>query len=235
MHNNPLQNSQNGLAHLPTFVKEGFTLIELSIVLVIIGLIVGGILAGQDLISAASIRAQISQIEKYNAAVRAFQGKYGYLPGDIPDPTASSFGFKPRGVVQGTGGGNGLIQSGGASGDLPECGENGMVWVDLTTAALIGAGLTKNTVTCPIGSPTVDDVFPPAKIGNGNYVYVWSGGYSGAKNGNGINYFGVSSVTILGAGPIGTTGTSMTVNQVLHRQKSRRCLAAIRKRYYHVC
>jgi prepilin-type N-terminal cleavage/methylation domain-containing protein len=47
----------------------GFTLIEMSIVLVIIGLIVGGVLVGQDLIRAAYIRAQITQIEKFNTAV----------------------------------------------------------------------------------------------------------------------------------------------------------------------
>ena len=49
-------------------MKRGFTLIELSIVLVIIGLIVGGILVGQDLINAAAIRAQIAQVEKYQTA-----------------------------------------------------------------------------------------------------------------------------------------------------------------------
>ena len=43
--------------------NRGFTLIEMSIVLVIIGLVVGGVLVGQDLIRAAYERAQISQIE----------------------------------------------------------------------------------------------------------------------------------------------------------------------------
>ena len=42
--------------------KQGFTLIELSIVLVIIGLIVGGVLVGQDLIKGAEIRATVAQI-----------------------------------------------------------------------------------------------------------------------------------------------------------------------------
>ena len=89
--------------------KSGFTLIELSIVLVIIGLIVGGVLVGQDLIRAATVRAQISQIEKFNTAANTFFGKYGYLPGDIKDPEASNFGFAPRGPMPGEGDGNGLI------------------------------------------------------------------------------------------------------------------------------
>jgi prepilin-type N-terminal cleavage/methylation domain-containing protein len=54
----------------------GFTLIEMSIVLVVIGLIVGAIMVGQNLIAAAAIRAQITQIEKYNSAVNTFRGKY---------------------------------------------------------------------------------------------------------------------------------------------------------------
>jgi prepilin-type N-terminal cleavage/methylation domain-containing protein len=63
--------------------RAGFTLIELSIVLVIIGLVVGGVLVGRDLICAAELRAQISQIEKYNTAVNTFYGKYGGLPGPL--------------------------------------------------------------------------------------------------------------------------------------------------------
>src|SRR3984957_20998129 len=73
--------------------RNGFTLIELSIVLVIIGLIVGGILVGQDLIKAAEVRAQLLQIEKYNSAVNTFRGKFGGLPGDLALSLANQFGF----------------------------------------------------------------------------------------------------------------------------------------------
>jgi prepilin-type N-terminal cleavage/methylation domain-containing protein len=68
----------------PNLIQQaGFTLIELSIVLVIIGLIVGGVLVGQDLIKAAEIRATISQYEKYNAAMNTFRTKYNGMPGDL--------------------------------------------------------------------------------------------------------------------------------------------------------
>lgn len=72
---------------------HGFTLIELSIVIVIIGLVIGGVLVGRDLIKAAEIRAQISQIEEFKTAVNTFKVKYGYLPGDMPPSQASQLGF----------------------------------------------------------------------------------------------------------------------------------------------
>src|SRR5579883_2923623 len=93
--------------------EGGFTLIELSIVLVIIGLIVGGVLVGQDLIRAAQVRATISQIEKYNTAVNTFYGKYNALPGDIPAAQVAKLGFTvtaTRAGTQGRGDGNGLIE-----------------------------------------------------------------------------------------------------------------------------
>jgi prepilin-type N-terminal cleavage/methylation domain-containing protein len=48
--------------------KTGFTLIELSIVLVIIGLVVGGVLVGKDLIFAAQVRRAVSEAESFNTA-----------------------------------------------------------------------------------------------------------------------------------------------------------------------
>jgi prepilin-type N-terminal cleavage/methylation domain-containing protein len=69
-----------------------FTLIEMSIVLVIIGLIVGGVLVGQELIIASTVRAQISQLEKFTAAVYAFRGKYDCLPGDCINATLLGLG-----------------------------------------------------------------------------------------------------------------------------------------------
>jgi prepilin-type N-terminal cleavage/methylation domain-containing protein len=73
--------------------KNGFTLVELSIVLVIIGLIVGGVLVGRDLIKASEIRAQISQIEEFKTTFNTFKLKYGYIAGDMPPSQASQLGF----------------------------------------------------------------------------------------------------------------------------------------------
>jgi prepilin-type N-terminal cleavage/methylation domain-containing protein len=66
----------------------GFTLIELSIVLVIIGLIVGGILTGQELIKSATVRSEVSELENIETAIYAFRDKYGGLPGDLSNATA---------------------------------------------------------------------------------------------------------------------------------------------------
>ncbi len=90
-------------------LSPGFTLIELAIVLVIIGLIVGGVLVGQDLIAAARIRSQLSQIDKYNTAVITFRLKYNVLPGDMLPDQASAFGFFHRSGVHNDGDGDGYV------------------------------------------------------------------------------------------------------------------------------
>lgn len=62
--------------------EAGFSLVELSIVLIIIGLIVGGIMKGQDLIDSARLKSVVSQINNYQMAVRAYDDRFDRLPGD---------------------------------------------------------------------------------------------------------------------------------------------------------
>src|SRR5579872_1884494 len=65
----------------------GFTLIELSIVLVIIGFIVGGVLVGRDLIRSSELQSIITDKDRYKTAVYTFRSKFNELPGDMSDAT----------------------------------------------------------------------------------------------------------------------------------------------------
>lgn len=67
--------------------KSGFTLVELSIVLVIIGLLVGGVLLGKDLIHAAELRKTGSYLQQFQTTIQAFKLKYQCLPGDCLNAT----------------------------------------------------------------------------------------------------------------------------------------------------
>lgn len=67
--------------------NKAFSLVELSIVLVILGLLTGGILAGQNLIHAAELRNLTATLKQYHAAVYTFRDKYFALPGDMSNAT----------------------------------------------------------------------------------------------------------------------------------------------------
>lgn len=71
--------------------NKGFTLLELSIVLVIIGLISGAILMGKDLIRAALVRETAQQIDMLDKGILAFRLKFGCIPGDCTNATSLGF------------------------------------------------------------------------------------------------------------------------------------------------
>lgn len=67
--------------------RSGFSLVELSIVLVILGLLTGGVLGGRALIRAAELRAITQEKEAFVTAVNTFRAKYNALPGDMRNAT----------------------------------------------------------------------------------------------------------------------------------------------------
>jgi prepilin-type N-terminal cleavage/methylation domain-containing protein len=135
--------------------RGGFTLIELSTVLVIIGLIVGGVLVGQNLIHAATLRAEVSALTKYETAVNTFRVKYDALPGDMANATSLITG------VTHNGNGDGMI-------DLISGGNYEYVyaWEHLSKAGLIEGSYDGNyaflacpLTTCPQSKVNSADVF----------------------------------------------------------------------------
>ncbi len=94
--------------------QAGFTLVEIAIVLVIIGLLLGGILKGQEMITQAKIKNVVNDFNGITAAVNSYQDRYRALPGD--DLNAST-----RWVAQGalSGDGNGVFCTGACTATPP--------------------------------------------------------------------------------------------------------------------
>lgn len=67
---------------------SAFSLVELAIVLVILGLLTGGVLTGQSLIRASELRSVTTDYQRYTAAVQTFRDKYFAMPGDMTNATA---------------------------------------------------------------------------------------------------------------------------------------------------
>ena len=65
--------------------QSGFTLVEIAIVLVIIGLLLGGILKGQEMITHAKIKNVIADFSGVSAAYHGYQDRYRAIPGDDPN------------------------------------------------------------------------------------------------------------------------------------------------------
>ncbi|UCD68217.1 MAG: prepilin-type N-terminal cleavage/methylation domain-containing protein [Betaproteobacteria bacterium] len=92
--------------------QTGFTLIEIAIVLVIIGLLLGGVLKGQELITSARVRNLISQQDGVKAAFFGFQDRFRAYPGDYAGADQNIPNIGTACGVNGNGNGNGRIEAG---------------------------------------------------------------------------------------------------------------------------
>ena len=162
------------------YKQTGFTLIEIAIVLVIIGLLLGGVLKGQELITSARVRNLISQQDGVKAAYFGFLDRFRALPGDY-----SLASTNIANVAAGANGnGNGQIRS-VAAGDTID--EYIAVWDHLSKAGFINGSYTYAVLPeTPATAPTS----PYARYVQVIYDNVYGAG-GGAlrhniKTGNGI-------------------------------------------------
>ena len=136
---------------------RGFTLVELAIVLVIIGIILGAVLKGQELIFNAKVKRLQSQVKELIAAFYTYYDKYGYYPGD--DPTASS-----RWAGVGRGDGDGYI-GGGYCDAATE--ESCLLWLHLRLANIISGN-----------SNDTDPATMVPRHAWGGAIHIFSGNYT---------------------------------------------------------
>ena len=146
--------------------SQGFTLVEIAIVLVIIGLLLGGILKGQEMITQAKIKNLIADFSGVSAAYHGYQDRYRALPGD--DPGAAARWTTAPVAVAGNGNGvvGGTYNNANAACTLaaPPAGEACNWWDHLRRAGFVagtGATLPFNAVTGFIGVQTGNGAEPP--------------------------------------------------------------------------
>ena len=177
---------------------SGFTLMELSIVLLLIALLSGGVVLGRDLMRAAAIRATVGQLEQLNVAVYAFRVRYNGLPGDLHVDSAAELGFfsmtgAGAGFLVGWGDGNSLIEAVDSDQAWAK-GETLVFWRHLSEAGLLNSSLGNDLSHDPSvnGTPITDvgQWLPSAKLGRGNYIAVYSH--------NKGTYFELNAITAIG-------------------------------------
>jgi prepilin-type N-terminal cleavage/methylation domain-containing protein len=124
--------------------QAGFTLVEIAIVLVIIGLLLGGILKGQEMITQAKIKNVINDFNGVTAAVTSYQDRYRAIPGDDQSATTR---WTTQAPVSGDG--NGIVigvynanNTAGAGGAPINTAESNLFWQHLRIAGFIAGPTT---------------------------------------------------------------------------------------------
>jgi prepilin-type N-terminal cleavage/methylation domain-containing protein len=128
--------------------QTGFTLIEIAIVLVIIGLLLGGVLKGQELITSARVRNLISQQDGIKAAYFGFLDRFRALPGDYSQASTNIANV----AAGANGNGNGQIVSAAGGSTIDE---HIAAWDHLSKAGFINGSFTyAATPETPASAPT---------------------------------------------------------------------------------
>ncbi len=151
--------------------KSAFSLVELAVVLVILGLLTGGILAGRSLIRASELRAVSTELAKHKATLYAFKGKYFALPGDMPNATAfwgaadgndGLAGDCDAATITGT-----LTCNGDANGRIEHTRDSNYAWQHIANAGLVEGVFGRS------GSPyVVGTTVPASKLPRTGYLII---------------------------------------------------------------
>lgn len=190
---------------------RGFSLVELSIVLVILGLLVGGILAGQSLIRAAELRSVTAEYQRYMAAAQTYRDKYMAIPGDHRDATR----FWLRTVNAGhcaTNSSAAVGSPGTCDGDgdstfdaapaVSQSGESFQFWRHLALAGLIEGDYSGMAGASSTAHAVAGTNVPASRLGNAGWFVEYTSNTAGTAEIYAIehgNFFVIGAVTTGGA------------------------------------
>ena len=149
--------------------QKGFTLVEIAIVLVIIGLLLGGILKGQEMITQAKIKNVVADFSGISAAYYGYQDRYRAIPGD-------DGGAAGRWTGATAGNANGVVA--GAYNSTTATDESRLWWDHLRRAGFVsgsGTGQPFNAATGMLGVQTGDTAGGPVLGSDAS----GTGGFSG--------------------------------------------------------
>lgn len=140
-----------------TFTKKrsAFSLIELSIVLIIIGLLIAGVTGGASLIKSSELRSVMGEARGYSVAVNAFYTQYNALPGDFNSTLAYGNSGNANGYIKYYDG----TESEGAN-----------AWLQLKAIGAIDS-ITATTLTAATTAPTFGVNAPASKIKSSGWVF----------------------------------------------------------------
>lgn len=206
--------------------QSGFSLFELSIVLIVIALLTGGVLVGKGMLRQSEVRSVIQQYEAIHAGAWTFKNKYNAIPGDLRDATAywgrlngnadcvtnATAAIKAPGTCDGNG--NGLVETAPAA---DASGEMFQFWRQMTLAGVLEGNYTGLAGPAGYWNSLLGQNVPASKMPGAGWSVRFLGDFAGNSTSYAMDYgtvydFGKESGITSTANPALTPAEAETID-----------------------